>query len=227
MTRVHKLSPSDLTFLWDECKRCFYLKVVRNFRRPAGPFPNIFSRIDILMKDYYLNKSTKEIDAALPQGTIFETGKWVESESIRSPDLDVECFIKGIFDTVLKFEDGTYAVVDFKTTAANQEHIPFYARQLQAYAYALEHAAPTQLSLKPISRLGLLCFEPQYMDKDDEERLTYRGPVVWQAIEPDERGFLDFIGQVLQVLTLPEPPPAGEKCDFCHYRERTRLNPEY
>lgn len=227
MTRVHKLSPSDLTFLWDECKRCFYLKVVHNFRRPSVPFPSIFGRIDILMKKFYLNKSTHQISPDLPPGVIFETGKRVESESIRSPDHDVECFIKGIFDTVLKFEDGTYAVVDFKTTPASEEHIPFYARQLQAYAYALEHAAPSHLSLKPISHLGLLSFEPQLMDKDEAGRLTYRGPVVWQAIEPDEPAFVDFIHQVQQVLAFPEPPPAGEKCEFCQYRERARLHPHH
>ena len=227
MTRIHKLSPSDLTFLWDECKRCFYLKVVRDFRRPGAPFPSIFSRIDILMKDYYQGKYTHEISPDLPQGVIFESGKWVESEIICSPDLDVECFIKGIFDTVLKFEDGSFAVVDFKTTVPSEENIPFYARQLQAYAYALEHAAPTRLSLKPISHLGLLSFEPQLMDKDEVGRLTYRGPVVWQPVAADEAAFLDFIRQVLQVLALPEPPPAGEKCEFCNYRERTRLNPLY
>ena len=222
MSQLYKLSPSDLTFLWDECKRCFYLKVVRDFRRPSAPFPKIFSRIDILMKDYYLNKSTLEISPDLLEGKVFETGKWVESTSIR--DGGVECYIKGIFDTVLKFDDDSYAVVDFKTTVANEDHLPFYARQLRAYAYALEHAAPTKLSLKPIQQLGLLCFEPRHMDKDTEGRLTYRGPVVWQPIQPDELAFLDFIAEVLKVLALPEPPPAGEKCEFCKYREQARMN---
>ena len=224
MSQLYKLSPSDLTFLWDECKRCFYLKVVRDFRRPSAPFPKIFSRIDILMKDYYLHKSTLEISPGLLEGTVFETGKWVESESICDEDLDVGCYINGIFDTVLKFDDDSFAVVDFKTTVANEDHIPFYARQLRAYAYALEHAAPTKLSFKPIKRLGLLCFEPRHMDKDTEGRLTYRGPVIWQPIQPDEPAFLDFIAEVLKVLALPEPPPAGEKCEFCKYREQARMN---
>jgi len=227
MTRVHKLSPSDLTFLWDECQRCFYLKVVHDFRRPATPFPGIFSQIDSLMKDFYLNKPTQAMHPSLPSGTIFAAGKWVESASIRLPGLEVECFIKGIFDTVLKFEDGSYAVVDFKTTVPGEDHLPFYARQLQAYAYALEHAAPTQLSLKPISLLGLLCFDPQLMDMDEQGRLTYRGPAVWQPIPMDEGAFLEFISQVLQVLALPEPPPPAEKCEFCKYRERAHLHPSF
>ena len=58
----YTLSPSDLTFLWDECKRCFYLKVRENFRRPSAPFPSIFGLIDRLMKDIYLGESTKKND---------------------------------------------------------------------------------------------------------------------------------------------------------------------
>jgi hypothetical protein len=37
------LSPSDFAFLWEECKRCFYLKIVSGFRRPGGPMPKILN----------------------------------------------------------------------------------------------------------------------------------------------------------------------------------------
>jgi len=33
-----KLSPSDFAFLWEQCKRCFYLKVVHGIRQPSMPF---------------------------------------------------------------------------------------------------------------------------------------------------------------------------------------------
>jgi hypothetical protein len=224
MSELYKLSPSDLTFLWDECKRCFYLKVVRGFRRPGIPFPKIFTRIDLLMKDYYLNKPTREISADLPEGIVYTSGKWVESGIIHIAGHSAECYLKGMFDTVLKFENGSYAVVDFKTTEINDEHIPFYSRQLQAYAYALEHAAPTKLSLKPVSRLGLLCFEPRHMDKDEQGRLTYRGQAAWQECPLDETAFLEQIGEVLGILELADPPEAGEKCEFCKYRDQSRIN---
>jgi CRISPR/Cas system-associated exonuclease Cas4 (RecB family) len=223
MTSVYKLSPSDLTFLWDECKRCFYLKVVKGYRRPSTPFPKIFSRIDMLMKDYYLDKSTREISPDLSDGKVYLTGRWVESEIIRIPSHAAECFVTGMFDTVLQFHDGSYGVVDFKTTETKDEHIPFYSRQLQAYAYALEHTAPTKLHLSPIKKMGLLCFEPRHMDKDESGRLTYRGSVIWQECPIDEPGFLNLMGDILSVLELPEPPAAGEKCEFCIYREQARL----
>jgi len=222
MTNIYKLSPSDLTFLWDECKCCFYLKVVKGFRRPAIPFPKIFGRIDLLMKDYYLEKSTKEISVDLPEGKVYLSGRWVESNTIHISGHNAECYITGIFDTALQFNDDSYGVVDFKTTEIKDEHIDFYARQLQAYAYSLEHAAPTKLSLKPISHLGLLCFEPRAMQKNQEGHLTYSGKVAWQECPLDESAFLNLVSDILTVLELPEPPPPGEKCEYCKYRENAR-----
>jgi len=224
MSQLYKLSPSDLTFLWDECKRCFYLKVVRGYRRPTIPFPKIFSRIDLLMKDFYLDKSTHIIHADLPEGKVLTSGKWVESEIIHFDGYTAECYLKGIFDTVLQFNDGSYAVVDFKTTEVNDEHIGFYARQLQAYAYALEHPAANSLSFKPISRLGLLCLEPRHMHQDEQGQLIYSGKTTWQEVPLDETSFLNQLKEVMAILELPEPPEAGEKCEFCRYREQARIN---
>ena len=53
MSKLFKLSPSDFGFLYDECKRCFYLKVKHNFTRPRGIMPSIFIKIDGIMKDYF------------------------------------------------------------------------------------------------------------------------------------------------------------------------------
>ena len=66
-----KLSPSDLTFLFDDCKRCFYEKVKNNNPRPSTPFPKMFNTIDNLMKLHYEGKSTKEISRELEEGHLF------------------------------------------------------------------------------------------------------------------------------------------------------------
>lgn len=224
MSQLFKLSPSDLTFLWDECKRCFYLKIAKGYRRPSIPFPKIFTRIDLLMKEHYQDKSTISMSAELPEGKVLASGKWVESDIIHFEGHTAECYIKGIFDTVLQFDSGGYAVVDFKTTEINDNYLDFYARQLRSYAYALEHPAPGALSLKPVSRLGLLCFEPRHMHQDESGQLLYSGKTAWQEITLDEGGFLDLLKEMMTILEQPEPPEAGEKCEFCQYREKARLN---
>ena len=99
MTAPWKLSPSDLTFLWDECPRCFYLKVVHGFNRPSAPFPKIFGRIDKLMKDYFAGKSTAEISPLLPAGFVKFGEKWVQSQPLTSLRSTSSCFIRGKFDS--------------------------------------------------------------------------------------------------------------------------------
>ncbi len=222
MSENWKLSPSDLTFLWDECKRCFYLKVRHNFRRPASPFPKIFGTIDLLMKDIYLGESTRKMTSLLPEGKAIMSGKWVTSEPFYGSGHTNSCFISGIFDTLVKFDDGTFGIVDFKTTTPADHHVEFYGRQLHAYAYALEHAAPGKLSFSPITRLGLLCFNPSAMAEEPQARLNLNGPISWVEIPLNMAGFENFLDEVLTLLELLEPPEATNECSFCTYRDAAR-----
>ena len=36
--------------------------------------------------------------------------------------------------------------------------------------------------------------------------------------------FLNLLKEMVTILEQPEPPEAGEKCEFCQYREKARLN---
>jgi hypothetical protein len=219
----YRLSPSDLTFLWDECKRCFYLKVREKFRRPSAPFPGIFGLIDRLMKDIYLGNSNKKMTNELPEGQAIMSGRWVNSAPIRLPNHDITCSIRGLFDTVVHFEDGSYGIVDFKTTTVKPEHVDFYSRQLRAYAYALEHPMPGQLHAAPITRLGLLCFDPKKMLENEEVGLELAGPATWLECPVDEDAFLGFIDEVMTILENPEAPAADPKCTYCTYRDASRV----
>ena len=138
----YKLSPSDLTFQYEGCKRCFYLKVVHKIAQPSIPLPSVFSKIAGLLKDHYSGKHTSELHVALPAGIISHGEKSVGSQIIQLPNHKDTCFISGRFDIVVSFDDGTYGVIDFKTSNPNGESADLYSRQLHAYAYALEHPAP-------------------------------------------------------------------------------------
>jgi len=220
--RNWKLSPSDFAFLWKECKRCFYLKVVRNYHRPFTPLPKIFIKIDGLMKEFFEDKSTAEISSDLPPGVVKFGEKWVESQPIIIPGHNSQCYIRGKFDTVVEFEDGSYGVIDFKTSEAQSAHIQLYTRQLHAYAYALENPAPGKLSLSPITKLGLLCVEPTRIYRESDGRISYSGEATWIECPRNDDQFLDFIGQVLSVLEQPEPPPPAPSCGWCEYRDIAR-----
>jgi len=224
ITRMYKLSPSDLTFLWSECPRCFYLKVVRNFRRPSSPFPSIFSRIDRMMKTYFQDKPSHELAPELPQGMVKMGDRWVKSQPILLPGHSPYFYLTGKFDCLVEFNEGSYGVVDFKTSEAKEEHVQFYSRQLHAYAYALENAEPGSLHLSPITRLGLLTVEPKLMDRIESDKIAYLGDVTWQECPLNYPDFKSFLGEVISTLELPEPPPSGQTCEYCAYRQSSREN---
>ena len=218
---LFKLSPSDLTFLWDECPRCFYLKVVHHFNRPASPFPSIFSKIDSLMKRYFEGRSTLDLHPDLPPGQVRFGDRWVKSMPIMLPGHGAGCYLQGRFDSVVEFEDGSYGIVDFKTSTPRKSHLAFYGRQLHSYAWALENPAAGKLGLHPISRLGLLVVEPMAMEQVSG-RIAYLGDVTWQEIPRDDDTFLAFLGQVMAVMENPAPPDPGDQCDWCRYRDQAR-----
>lgn len=220
---LYKLSPSQLTFAWDECPRCFYLKAVLGIERPSQPFPKIFTRIDALMKRLFEGQPTSTLSPELPAGRVALQGKWVTSAPISFPGLSASCYIKGAFDSVLAFDDGSYAVIDFKTSSPSPDHVGFYGRQLSAYAYALEHPGEKALHLSPVTRLGLFYLEPRDLCPGAGwQELVFENAAVWQELPKDEAQFLAFMRQVLELLSLPEPPPASPECGFCTYRQAAR-----
>jgi hypothetical protein len=214
---VYRLSPSDFTFLYEGCKRCFYRKVVQKISQPSIPLPAVFSRIAVLLKDHYTGKETSEVHPALPPGVVKYGEQRVRSQPIRVPGHDAACFINGRFDIVVDFADGTYGVIDFKTGNPKEEYVALYSRQLHAYAYALEHPARGALHLSPITTLGLLYFYPSRISQQRIEQLAYEADITWIEIPKDEPGFLRFMGELLAVLESPHPPEPAPDCIRCAY----------
>lgn len=213
----YKLSPSDFAFLYEECKRCYYLRVIHNISRPSIPLPSVFSKIASLLKDYYHGKPTKELHSALPPGIVKYGEERVQSNPIQLPGHKATCFISGRFDIVVEFEDKTYGVIDFKTGKPSQESVDLYKCQLHAYAYALENPAPGALKLSPVTKMGLLYFYPSKVSQQDIEWLSYDAKIYWEEIPKSEEWFLEFVGKVLAVLESPQPPAPSPDCLWCSY----------
>ncbi len=219
-----KLSPSQLTFLYDECKRCFYLTVMRGFKRPSTPMPKIFTKIDLAMKNYFMGRACGEISDELPAGRMFMASRWVESAPMVFPNHSLQPYFRGVFDAMLEFDCGGYGLIDFKTSEYVPSQLPFYKRQLNSYVYSLEHPAPEKLSLEPITHMGLVYYTPEDLIKFDEGHLSLKGIAHWKKIERDDADFLRFIDEVLTVLELPEPPEPDPDCEYCRYRALGREN---
>ena len=216
----YKLSPSDLTFGYQGCKRCFYLKVVHGISQPSIPLPSIFTQIANLLKNHYDGKHTSSRHAALPPGAVILGEKRVKSSVIQLPNHEDTCYISGRFDIVLSFDDGSYGVIDFKTGNPSKESANLYKHQLQAYAYALEHPASRALAISPITKLGLLYFYPSGINQNNLEKLSYEAEITWIEVEKDEDSFLGFVDDVLGLLELPEAPECSPTCQWCGYLDK-------
>jgi hypothetical protein len=214
---IYTISPSDLTYTWDGCKRCFYLKVKKNILY-RGPFPGMFGRMGNLTSNYYLNKPAREISPTLPAGIVKYREKWVKSSPIDFPGTSSQCVLRGRFDAAIAFEDGTYGIIDYKTSDATEEQAAFYSRQLSAYAYALENPAAGALCLSPITRLGLFIITPSRFEQTTIGEMAFVTGTTWMEVPRDDETFLALLREVVALLDEPDPPPAGEDCGLCNYR---------
>ena len=202
---TYTISPSDLTFSWDGCKRCFYLKVKHNIAY-RGPFPGMFGIMGNLTSNFYLDKPSSEISPGLPPGKVTLREKWVKSAPISFPDIPSQCTIRGRFDAIITFEDGSYGIIDYKTSDASEEKATFYSRQLSAYAYALENPAAGALSLAPITRLGLFIITPERFEKIAGGETGFVTRTTWMDIPHDDATFLALLREIVTLAGPAHPP---------------------
>ena len=96
-----------------------------------------------------------------------------------------------------------------------------YGRQLHAYAVALERPAKGELSLKPVTSLGLLYFTPDRCAQPALSRQLLEGEMRWQPVRRDDGVFMALLEEVVRLLDGPMPPLEPDRCDWCAYRQRT------
>jgi hypothetical protein len=216
----YRLSPSDLTFLYEGCKHCFVLKVKHGIAQPTIPLPAVFTAIAALQKDYYSGKRTEDFCACLPPGVVRQGELWVQSRALDLPGCTSRCYLKGRFDIVAELDDGSYAVLDFKTGKPGDDKTTMYSRQLHAYAMALERPAQNAFQLSPVSKLGLLFFTPDACKQGSLTRQSIEGEMQCIEVARNDEAFLSFLGEVVRLLDGPLPTPLPDTCAWCKYRAR-------
>ena len=208
-----KISPSDLCFLLEESPWGFYCKYKENIKRVPGIFPRIFSIIDELMKSKFLGVNLSDINPNFPSGKVCHSDSWVMSTPIVNPDYpDIEIVLRGKIDCMLSHDDGTYSVLDFKTSEINPIYLEKYQLQLSSYVYAITHCDDNRsLSLKNVDKFGLLVFEPDGFVADKNDRGGLKGNLKYLNFEYNEDEFISFIQKkVIPLLAGPQPKPSKE-----------------
>jgi hypothetical protein len=182
----------------------------------------VFSTIAYLQKEYYAGKRTDLLSSSLPAGSIDFGEKRVQSRRIELPGCASTCYIMGRFDIAARLDDGSYAVLDFKTGDPNDEKSSMYSRQLHAYAYALENPEEGALELRPVTKLGLVYFSPDHCERTGPERQIIGGQMQWVEVTRDAEEFLRFLAGVVRLLDGPLPK-ANEECEWCSYYSQREI----
>ena len=207
---MHKLSPSDFAYLYEECKHCYYLKNRLGINRPSMPFPGVFTALNTRLQGALIGKDLRELSPVLPAGTVESQEGFVQSKQIPG----TQVYIRRKYDLLVLQPDGTYLVVDFKISQPSEEKIPKYQTQLQAYHYAFIH--PAHGETKNITKMGLIIMYPdQVKFKDGHAYMNF--PPQWMEVAINNEKFLDFITKVSGLLEGPTPPE-NPNCDWCKYR---------
>lgn len=212
---MYKLSPSDFKYLWEECKHCFYRKIHEDIRQPSIGIPNIFTRMSGLLQKSVQGSDPHDLCPDLPNGEFTLEEGWLESKPLPSGN----SYIKGRFDLLSRFNDGTYGVIDVKMTGSRDEDLQKFERQLHAYKYAME--SPAVGNSISISRLGLLIVAPTDI-KPHQGFVYYKAKPVWKEIEINMDKFFSFVEEMEQLLDGPIPEPSNT-CEWCKYRHGERV----
>ena len=204
------LSPSDLAFLLDESPWGFYQKYNLGIKRPPVILPKIFTLIDVLTKASYLDTNLSDIDKSLPNATLVEADKWVKSRPITNPNFpDIEIIIRGKIDGILRYDDGTNSVIDFKTCEISEKVLAKYVRQLSSYSFAITNPfSNADLSMKLRNEVGLFVFEPDKFYIDYNSRAGLKGKFKYINYEIDLDDFEQYIkNEVIPLIAGKEPAP--------------------
>jgi len=215
--KVYTLSPSDFAFLWQECRRCFYRKVVQRTYRPRSPMPRVFNTIDSKMKDRLGDAPLHEFVCGAPEARVHSFDGRVLSEVYRSRSGGPGIRIKGIYDTVLSLRTGAFGIVDLKTSDVCPKLAETYGRQLHGYAFALEHPESKLNRLAPIERLGLIAFEPTRFASRSDGTAALVGRNVWVEIARHDNAFFTYLDEVAMLLDSEVLPAPGENCSYCRF----------
>lgn len=214
------------------CPRCFWLTVRLEGKIPFRiPLPGIFSTIDSFSKR--IIHAYFEDHGVLPpwfpdigpvQG--FLSGSELHWSRFFYQDDDTGLRLTGMPDDVFLLADGSYHVIDYKTTRFTRAQgalFPLYEVQLSVYALIAE-----ENGYAPVSAISLVYTEPQTGDlpgdvrtlmSDAEFRMPFKA--IRKPVRLRDRSFvLDLLGRARQIGDEVHPPEGADGCDNCAQIER-------
>ena len=214
MTKIFNFSPSEFAFGYERCKRCYYDQKVNNIK-VSLPFPPVFSKLDVLQKNFYHDKSSDLLGGKIAPGVIKTDYSKTQKSKILEDNKGRKFQLKGRIDAYVKHKDN-FSIIDFKVTDIDEKKIDTYATQLLAYAIMFDQPDVGFLKLNPIKDLGIFCFEPDTI-VDHQNVPNFKMKTQFYLIERDDKKMFEFITMIIDMLE-GKNPTSKEKCSICKVR---------
>ena len=179
------------------------------------PFPSIFSKLDILQKNFYHDKSSDLLGGKIAQGVIKTDYLKTQKSKILEDNKGRKFQLKGRIDAYVKHKNN-FSIIDFKVTDIDEKKIDTYATQLLAYAIMFDQPDVGFLKLNPIKNLGIFCFEPDTI-VDHQNAPNFKMKTQFYLIERDDKKMFEFITMIIDMLE-GKNPTSKEKCSICKVR---------
>ncbi len=206
------IAPSDLTFGLSTCKRCLWIKYWFKVSMP-GQFP-LVKPLSQFQEEHFRRASMQEIDPSLAPGVVKQWGQWVKSQPISIGGKESHFKILGIYDLLAHYADGSVGIIDCKVSDSDRDNGPFYAPQLEAYAYALEN--PEKGKPFPVSSMGLLVWRLAGVNQSNDGAHGFGVTQHYIHVERNQEQFKDLITDLIDVIE-GDLPDAGVECQTCNY----------
>lgn len=211
------IAPSDLTFGFSTCKRCIWIKYWFSFELKKD-FPLVKS-LSTFQEEHFRRAPMPSIDPSLPAGTVKQWGQWVKSKNIVINGVETQWKLRGIYDLLGHYDDGTVGIIDCKVSDSERDSGDFYAPQLEAYAYTLEN--PLSGKVFPVQTMGLLIWKLGGVAETRPNEFV-ANPMgfgvnqVYVPVQRDPERLAKLLEEFITVID-GEMPDAGSQCHACNF----------
>lgn len=210
---MYKLSPSSIN-LMIECPRCFWLKLVKNIKRPDSIFPSLPSGMDKILKEHFdrfmlKNMLPPELKGLNEEVKLFNDTELLKTwrnnfRGIQYLDKENDILLRGAVDNIL-VKGNKLIVLDYKTRGypLKEDTHKHYQLQLDIYNFLLK-----KNNYETEDYSYLLFYYPNKVTKTGEVIFD----TVLKKIKINSDNGEKIFGKAIKLLKRECPK---EKCEWC------------
>ena len=137
-SKIYIISPSALSY---KCDHCAYLKHHFDLENRGVPV-GVTQTLDKKQKEFFETHGTKAINKELPDGKIIDPGNTTFSSIIFKDLKNREFRIRGKCDGIIRFNDGSHGIIDYKTSKFKKNHSKDYGFKNEDLAKKIKEYTP-------------------------------------------------------------------------------------